>query len=69
MPDDRPASERDEAQRQAEALAALLDAAADDLARHGPVRPDELRWRLMALEAEWAGEETADETPSEAGRR
>ena len=69
MDDDRPASDRDEAQRQAEALAALLDAAADDLKRHGPVSPDELRRRLMALEAEWAGEETADETPSEAGRR
>jgi hypothetical protein len=53
MPNDNPAPNRTEAERQAHALAALIDAAGDDLARHGPVSPAELRRRLEALEAEW----------------
>jgi hypothetical protein len=56
MPDDRPTSDWTEAERQAQELAALIDAAGDDLARTGPVSPEELRRRLAALEAEWAGE-------------
>ena len=54
MPNDNPTAGRTEAERQAQALAVLIDAAADDLARNGPVTPDELRQRLGALEAEWA---------------
>jgi hypothetical protein len=71
MPDDRPTSDRTEAERQAQELAALIDAAGDDLQHNGPVPPDELRRRLEALEAEWAGEGVeADETPSsDAGQR
>ena len=51
MPDDRPAPELTEAERQARALAALLDAAADELERAGPVPPAELQRRLAALDA------------------
>jgi hypothetical protein len=71
MPDDRPTADRTEAERQAQELAALIDAAADDLEHNGPVPPDELRRRLEALEAEWAGEGVeVDETPSsDAGHR
>jgi hypothetical protein len=70
MPDDRPTSDWTEAERQARELAAMIDAAADDLERNGPVPPDGLRRRLAALEAEWAGEENMDQTPSgKAGRR
>lgn len=57
MPDDRltsPASPRN--------LAALIDAAGGDLERNGPVSPEELRQRLEALEAEWAGEGIVDDT-------
>lgn len=64
MPDDRPASDWTEAERQARDLAALIDAAADDLERNGPVSPDKLRQRLEALEAEWAGEGVDDDAPS-----
>jgi hypothetical protein len=71
MPDDRPTSDWTEAERQAQELAALIDAAGDDLARNGPVSPEELRRRLEALEAEWAGEGVeVDETPrGDAGHR
>jgi hypothetical protein len=64
MPDDRPTSDWTAAERQAQELAALIDAAGDDLARTGPVSPEELRRRLAALEAEWAGEGVeVDKTP------
>jgi hypothetical protein len=71
MPDDRPASDWTEAERQAQELAALIDAAGDDLARNGPVSPEELRRRLEALEAEWAGEGVeVDKAPrGDAGHR
>jgi hypothetical protein len=69
MPDDRTTSDWTEAERQAHELAALIDAAGDDLDHNGPVPPDELRRRLEALEAEWAGE-GLDQAPSgEAGHR
>lgn len=55
MPDDRPTSDWTEAERQARELAALIDAATDDLERNGSVSPDELRRHLEALEAELAG--------------
>jgi hypothetical protein len=54
MPDDNPTGNWSDADRQAETLAALIDAAGDDLERHGPVAPADLRRRLEALEAEWA---------------
>ena len=69
MPDDRPAPELTEAERQARALAALLDAAADELERAGPVPPAELERRLAALEAAWAGEGKDTMPWNEAGRR
>ena len=71
MPDDRPTSDWTEAERQAQELAALIDAAGDDLARNGPVSSEELRRRLEALEAEWAGEGVeVDKTPrGDAGHR
>ena len=71
MPDDRPTSDWTEAERQAQELAALIDEAGDDLARNGPVSPEELRRRLEALEAEWAGEGVeVDKTPrGDAGHR
>jgi len=70
MPDDRPTSDWTEAERQAQEVAALIDAAADDLDRNGPVSPDELRRCLEALEAEWAGEGVDQQTPNgEAGHR
>ena len=71
MPDDRPTSDWTEAERQAQELGALIDAAGDDLARNGPVSPEELRRRLEALEAEWAGEGVeVDKTPrGDAGHR
>ena len=43
------------AERQARDLAALLDAAADDLERNGPVPPAEVRRTLLALYAELEG--------------
>jgi hypothetical protein len=68
MPDDRPRSEWTEAERQTRELAALIDAAGDDLERNGPVSPAELRQRLEALETEWAKSEEADTPPGgEAG--
>jgi hypothetical protein len=54
MPDDRHTPESTEAERQAQHLAAQIDAAGDDLERNGPVQPEELRRRLLALEAELA---------------
>jgi hypothetical protein len=54
MPNDNPTGNRSEADKQAQVLAALIDAAGDDLERHGPVAPAELRRHLEALEAEWA---------------
>jgi hypothetical protein len=63
MPGDRPTSDWTEAERQAQELAALIDAAGDDLEHNGPVSPDELRRRLEALESEWAAE-GMDQTPS-----
>lgn len=69
MPDDRHPSDWTVAQRQAQEAAALIDAAADDLERNGPVPQADLRQRLLALEAEWAAEE-ADKPPAvEADRR
>lgn len=68
MPDDRHTAEPTEAERQARALAALIDAAGDDLERNGPVSPAELRRRLEALEAEWAGA-GADKPPDGKARR
>ena len=62
MPDDRHTAEPTEAERQARALVALIDAAGDDLERNGPVSPAELRQRLEALDAEWAGA-GADQPP------
>jgi hypothetical protein len=71
MPNDRPTSDWTEAERQAQELGALIDAAGDDLARNCPVSPEELRRRLEALEAEWAGEGVeVDKTPrGDAGHR
>ena len=54
MPNDKPITRWTETARQGQTLAALVDAAAVDLVRNGPVPPDELRRRLEALEAEWA---------------
>jgi hypothetical protein len=54
MPDDGHKPESTEAARQAQRLVALIDAAGDDLERNGPVQPEELRQRLLALETEWA---------------
>jgi hypothetical protein len=62
MPDDRPAPELTEAERQ-------LDAAADELEGAGPVPPAELQRRLAALEAAWAGEGKDTMPWNEAGRR
>ncbi len=56
MPDGRQPAEWTEAARQARELAALIDAAGDDLERNGPELPTNLHRRLEALEAEWAGE-------------
>ena len=56
MPDDRPTSDRTEAERQAQELAALIDAAGMILSIMVPCRRIGLRRRLEALEAEWAGE-------------
>ena len=68
MPDDRPAPELTEAERQARALAALLDAAADELERAGPVPPQpSCERRLAALEAAWAGEGKDTMPRNEAG--
>jgi len=50
MPDARHTPEWTEAERQARALEALIDAAGDDLERNGPVSHAELRQRLEALE-------------------
>ena len=69
MPDDRHKSEPTEAERQARALAALIDAAGDDLERNGPVSPAELRQRLEALEAEWAGAGANKPSDGKASRR
>jgi hypothetical protein len=70
MPDDVATSDWSDAERQAGELAALIDAAADDLDRNGPVSPDELRRRLEALEVEWAGEGMDGAVPGgEAGHR
>ncbi len=46
-----------DAEGQASELAAMLDEAADDLKRNGPVPVEELRRRLSALHAELAAEE------------
>ena len=46
-----------DAERQASELAAILDEAAGDLERNGPVPVEELRRRLSALHAEPAAEE------------
>ena len=46
-------SERDEAVRQAEAIATLIDEADDDVERNGLVSRDELAKELLALETEW----------------
>lgn len=54
MPNDNSMPDRTEAERQAQLLAAEIDAARDDLAANGPVSSAELRQRLEALEAEWA---------------
>jgi hypothetical protein len=43
-------------EREALDLAASIDEAADDLARHGPVAPDDLRRMLADLELEWTNE-------------
>lgn len=56
MPNDKPTPDWIQAERQAHTLAALIDAAADDLVRSGPVPPDELQQCIAALEAEWADE-------------
>jgi hypothetical protein len=70
MSDDRPMPDVTEVERQACTLAALLDAAAGELERDGPVPPTELQRRLAALEAEWAGERQDDQpTRNEADRR
>jgi hypothetical protein len=67
MPDDRP--DLTESEHQALTLAALLDAAADELERDGPVTPTELQRRLSVLEAAWAGEDRDEPTRNEASRR
>jgi hypothetical protein len=69
MPDDRHTPESTEAERQAQRLAAQIDAAADDLERNGPVPPEELRQRLLALEAEWAREAAHTPPGTKAERR
>jgi hypothetical protein len=48
--------------REARDLAASIDEAAADLARNGPVSPDDLRRMLADLELEWANE--ADRRPA-----
>lgn len=68
MPNDKPTPDWTEAERQAQTLAALLDEAAEDLARNGLVRPAELRQRLNALEAEWADERPNRAERTEAGK-
>jgi hypothetical protein len=45
-----------------DALAALLDAAAEDLDRNGPVSPADLRDALAALDAEWGASPGDDPT-------
>jgi hypothetical protein len=62
MADDTKVSDPLTAERQARALAALLDEAAQDLERNGAVPPAELRRRLEQLELEWAGETGTDAT-------
>jgi hypothetical protein len=69
MPNDKPTTDWTEAERQAQALAALIDEAAEDLARNGPVSPVELRQRLEALEAEWADERPRRAERTEAGKQ
>jgi hypothetical protein len=69
MPDDRHKPEPTEAERQALALAALIDAAGDGLERNGPVSTAELRQRLEALEAEWAGAGADKPSDGKASRR
>ena len=69
MPDDNPTGSWSDADKQAQALAALIDAAGDDRERHGPVAPAELRRRLEALEAEWAEDRPDRQTePAEVSR-
>lgn len=48
------------AEQQARELEAVLNAAADDLERNGPVPSDEVRRILLALYAELAGERAAE---------
>ncbi len=69
MPDDRPTPDSTGTERQAQHLAALIDAAGDDLGRNGPVRPEELRQRLLALEAEWAQRAAHTPPDTKANRR
>jgi hypothetical protein len=55
--------------RQARDLAASIDEAAADLARNGPVSPDELRRMLADLELEWVNEPDRGSAPAtRAGR-
>ncbi len=56
-----------ETHQQAQALAALLDAAADDLRANGPVPAAELAEMLAGLEQEWAALEAGDDSPRGAG--
>jgi hypothetical protein len=69
MPDDRHTPESTKAERQAQHLAALIDAAGDDLERNGPVQPEVLRQRLLALETEWAREAAHTPPGTKAARR
>lgn len=69
MLDDDPIGSWSDEDKQAQALAALIDDAGDDLERHGPVAPAELRRRLEALEAEWAEDRPDRQTePAEDSR-
>jgi spore germination cell wall hydrolase CwlJ-like protein len=68
MPDDRYTSELPDAERQARELAALIDAAGDDLDRNGPLPSAALRRRLQMLEAEWVAAEAEDESSSDEPR-
>ena len=51
------------AEAQARALAASIDAAAEDLERNGPASPEEVRQALLSLEAEWEGTGTPSLEP------
>jgi len=51
-------------QRDARDLAASIDEAAADLARNGPVSPDDLRRMLADLELEWADEPDSRSAPT-----